>query len=177
MSARSTSFLRISRPSAVFRFSVTLFTPRLLVSKYVLGKPGSTVEPRELSPISGTSILITSAPRSAISMYGTVPACAVEQATTLTPWSGPWGAVMSNNLRCFAAYCGYSAVPAPQCSLYHLPGHGLARRFRRVRHRRGIGRRSSISLAVKVAVAYGEDLDLFDASRRAEFDDVAFTRL
>src|SRR3984885_9931151 len=53
--------------------------------------PGSTVEPRELSPTSGTSILITSAPRSAISMYGTVPACAVEQATTLTPCKGPCG--------------------------------------------------------------------------------------
>src|SRR3954447_16413402 len=51
--------------------------------------PGKTVEPRELSPISGTSILITSAPRSAISMYGTVPACAVEHATILTPCSGP----------------------------------------------------------------------------------------
>src|SRR5271169_1301581 len=98
MSARSTSFLRISRPSAVFRFSVTLFTPRLLVSKYVLGKPGSTVEPRELSPISGTSILITSAPRSAISMYGTVPACAVELATTFTSCRGPCGSVMSNDL-------------------------------------------------------------------------------
>src|SRR3954465_11842180 len=51
--------------------------------------PGSTVEPRELSPTSGTSILTTSAPRSAISIYGTVPACAVEQATTFTPCSGP----------------------------------------------------------------------------------------
>src|SRR5215469_5870963 len=58
--------------------------------------PGSMVEPRELSPTSGTSILITFAPRSAISMYGTVPACAVEQATTLTPCSGPCGSFISN---------------------------------------------------------------------------------
>src|SRR5215475_11467010 len=98
MSARATSLRRISRPSSVFRFSVTLRTPRLLVSKYVLGRPGSTVEPRDVSPPSGTSILITSAPRSAISMYGTVPAWAVEHATTLTPCSGPWGAAMSNDL-------------------------------------------------------------------------------
>ena len=61
-------FFRMSRPSWVFRLSVTLLTPRLLVSKYVLGMPGKTVEPRELSPISGTSILMISAPRSAISM-------------------------------------------------------------------------------------------------------------
>src|SRR5215470_11364967 len=61
-----------------------------------------TVEPRELSPVSGTSILMTSAPRSAISMYGTVPACAVEQATTFTPCSGPYGSVISNVLAsCF----------------------------------------------------------------------------
>src|SRR5437588_4428789 len=98
MSACAISLYRISRASAAFRFSVTLFTPRLLVSKYVLGRPGRTVEPRELSPTSGTSILITSAPRSAISMYGTVPACAVEQATTFTPCKGPCGSVMSNNL-------------------------------------------------------------------------------
>src|SRR4051794_7062963 len=49
---------------------------------------------RELSPLPGTSILMTSAPRSAISMYGTVPACAVEQATTFTPSSGPRGLAM-----------------------------------------------------------------------------------
>ena len=55
-------------PSGAFRFSVTLFTPRLLVSKNVLGMPGSTDATRELSPPPGTSILITSAPRSAISM-------------------------------------------------------------------------------------------------------------
>jgi len=68
---------------------VTLFTPRLLVSKKVLPLPGSTVMRREGSPPSGVSILITSAPRSAISIHGTVPACAVEQETTLTPCSGP----------------------------------------------------------------------------------------
>jgi hypothetical protein len=39
-----------------------------LVSKKVLGMPGSTVMRREPSPPSGVSILITSAPRSAISM-------------------------------------------------------------------------------------------------------------
>src|SRR5262245_52584211 len=55
----------------------------------VLGSPGKMLDLRVLSPPSGTSILITSAPRSAISMYGTVPACAVEHATTLTPASGP----------------------------------------------------------------------------------------
>ena len=33
MSARATNLRRISRPSAVFRFKVRLFTPRLLVSK------------------------------------------------------------------------------------------------------------------------------------------------
>ena len=58
----------MARPSGDFRFSVTLFTPRLLVSKKVLGMPGSTVMRREPSPPSGGSILITSAPRSAISM-------------------------------------------------------------------------------------------------------------
>src|SRR5215469_17357499 len=96
MSARATSLRRIARPSSVFRFKVTLRTPRLLVSKYVLGRFGSTEELRELSPPSGTSILITSAPRSAISMYGTVPACAVEHVTTLTPCKGPCGSVMSD---------------------------------------------------------------------------------
>src|SRR5262249_29633444 len=93
-SARATSLCRILRPSAALRLSVTLFTPRLLVSKNELGWPGSTEETREVSPPSGTSILMTSAPRSAINMYGTVPACAVEQATTLTPCSGPWRLVM-----------------------------------------------------------------------------------
>src|SRR6202012_3590590 len=99
ISARATSRWRISCPSGVFRFTVTLFTPRLFVSKYVLGIPGSTVEPRDVSPPSGTSILMTSAPRSAISMYGTVPAWAVEHATTLTPCKGPCGSVMSASLQ------------------------------------------------------------------------------
>jgi len=48
--------------------SVTLLTPRLLVSKKVLPLPGRTVMRREPSPPLGVSILITSAPRSAISM-------------------------------------------------------------------------------------------------------------
>jgi hypothetical protein len=68
MSARATSLCRIARPSGALRSRVTLFTPRLLVSKNVLGMPGSTVMRREGSPLSGASILITSAPRSAISM-------------------------------------------------------------------------------------------------------------
>src|SRR6478735_328600 len=89
MSALATSLCRIALPSAVLRLSVTLFTPRLLVSKKVLPLPGSTVMRREASPPSGVSILITSAPRSAISIQGTVPACAVEQETTFTPCSGP----------------------------------------------------------------------------------------
>src|SRR5215471_187619 len=91
MSARATSLCRMARPSTDFRLSVTLLTPRLLVSKKVLPLPGSTVMRRDPSPPSGVSILITSAPRSAISIQGTVPACAVEQDTTLTPRSGPWG--------------------------------------------------------------------------------------
>src|SRR4029079_18756022 len=65
----------------------------------MLGRPGTTLEVRELSPVPGTSILMTSAPRSAISIYGTVPACAVEQATTLTPCNGPCGSVISNDLQ------------------------------------------------------------------------------
>src|SRR5215469_530972 len=72
--------------------------------------PGRTVEPRELSPTSGTSILTISAPRSAISMYGTVPACAVEQATTFTPWSGPCGSVMASDL-----------LSGPRIWLYSFP--------------------------------------------------------
>src|SRR5471030_2683439 len=99
MSASATSRCRIALPSGVLRLSVTLFTPRLLVSKKVLPMPGRTVMPREGSPPPGGSILITSAPRSAISMYGTVPACAVEQATTFTPCRGPCRSVMSNHLR------------------------------------------------------------------------------
>jgi hypothetical protein len=91
MSAFATSLRRIARPSSLLRFSVTLFTPRLLVSKKVLPMPGSTVMRRDGSPPWGDSILMTSAPRSAISIQGTVPACAVEQETTLTPCSGPWG--------------------------------------------------------------------------------------
>src|SRR5260370_42162117 len=79
-----------------------------------------TVELRELSPISGTSILMTSAPRSAISMYGTVPAWAVEHATTRTPCSGPCGSVMSDTLlsrprhrRCADGFVSHqSVVPA-----------------------------------------------------------------
>ena len=39
---------------------------------------------------------MTSAPKSAIKLYGTVPACAVEQDTTFTPSSGP--------LFCFMIY-------------------------------------------------------------------------
>ena len=66
----------------------------------MLGIPGKTVEPRELSPLSGTSILIISAPRSAISMYGTVPACAVEQATIFTPAMVP-SAVSTAHSWCF----------------------------------------------------------------------------
>jgi hypothetical protein len=68
----------MARPSGVLRLSVTLLTPRLLVSKKVLPLPGSTVMRREESPPSGVSILIKSAPCSAISIQGTVPACAVE---------------------------------------------------------------------------------------------------
>jgi len=68
MSAFATSLCRIARPSGDLRLSVTLFTPRLLVSKKVLPLPGRTVMRREPSPPSGVSILITSAPRSAISM-------------------------------------------------------------------------------------------------------------
>src|SRR5262245_60082649 len=71
-----------------------LFTPRLLVSKKVLGMSGSTDMVREVSPPPGASTLITSAPRSAISMYGTVPAWAVEQVTTFTPCRGPCGWLM-----------------------------------------------------------------------------------
>src|ERR1700676_4540816 len=115
MSAVATSLRRISRPSGACRLRVMLFTPRLFVSKYVLGKPGNTVDPRELSPTSGTSILMTSAPRSAISIYGTVPACAVEQATTFTPWSGP--CVISNDL--------LSCNQAPMVR-HHSPGRDPA---------------------------------------------------
>src|SRR5215472_14485255 len=93
--------------------------------------PGSTVLPREVSPPSGTSILITSAPRSAISMYGTVPACAVEHATTLTPCSGPCGSVMAGNLQCAdqrnEGSGGANIVDQRQAWLHLLLGHARRR--------------------------------------------------
>ena len=89
MSAVSISLWRIFRPSSDFRFKVTLLTPLLLVSKKELISPRSSPAVLEPSPTPGTSTLITSAPRSAIIIYGTVPACAVEHVTALTPLNGP----------------------------------------------------------------------------------------
>src|SRR4051794_14704049 len=106
----------------------------------MLGRPGNTLEVRELSPLPGTSILITSAPRSAISTYGTVPACAVEHATTFTPSSGPRVCAIAIPL----LYSTRSAVDGLDQRAQITDRECLIRDFRTGKRRRMIERERSL---------------------------------
>ena len=99
ISAVLTNLCNIVLASGSFKFRVILLTPRLFVSKKELtSSPLITPALRLLSPPLGTSIFITSAPKSAINMYGTVPATAVEQVITLIPSNAPFKASMRISL-------------------------------------------------------------------------------
>src|SRR4051794_35081334 len=113
MSARPTRPSAADRPSAVDRSSVTLRLPTLSWPKNRLEPDLRGRSLRMWSP-SGASILITSAPRSAIILVQYGPAIIVEKSTTVRPDSAPapaprsdMGAPDGRRLREARAYGGH----------------------------------------------------------------------
>ena len=84
-SASAISRRRASFPRSVFRFRVIPFLERLKVAKYVLSPLTFGREFREISP-EGDSILMTSAPRSAISAAQKGAATIWPRSSTFNPF-------------------------------------------------------------------------------------------